>query len=379
VKRLAIGTTVAFAALTLACQPRPSRVVFGIGMTANAHNAVKLAAREINAAGGIGGVPLELDGLDFSGIQNPFDPVTVLALADRFIGNEDLLGVVGHSDSASTLSAAASYNKYGVPQLVTIATNPAITNIGAWTYRLCLSDAAQGPALAEYAVNDWHKRRVAVFFVNDDYGRGLAHLFEQRVRQLGAEIVVSVMHRNALETDDKKMIHSALAGMKRGTPPDLVALFQRVAAAAWTVRAIRESGLAVDLLGGDNLAQYTLPAIGAELTDGIRVSQFFDLDHGDPRAEQFGQTFRQLGGSDSDYSQAFAYDAVYLMRDAVLRGGYTRAGVKTYLDRLIRDRVPVRGVGGTFTIGADHDARRPLYVSEIRNGQFSILKALPVK
>jgi branched-chain amino acid transport system substrate-binding protein len=379
VKPLSIVTTLTIALLALACHPRPSRVVFGIGLSTNVHAAVQLATREINAEGGIGGVPLELVGLNFSGFQNEFDPVAVLAAADRFIGNKELLAVVGHSDSASTLSAAASYNKNGVPQIVTIATNPAITNIGIWTYRLCLSDAAQGPALAEYAVNDWHKRRIAIFFVNDDYGRGLAHLFERRARELGAEIVASVMHRNALDEDDKKMIHSTLAGMKRGTPPDLIALFQRVTAAEWTVRAIREAGLPVDMLGGDNLAQYSLPALGPELTSGIRISQFFNLDHGDPRAARFAQAFRQLAGIDPDYSQAFAYDAVYLLRDAVLQGGYSRAGVKTSLDRLIQDRVPVRGVGGTFTVGADHDARRPFYVSEIQNGQFAILKALPVK
>ncbi len=379
VRSLPIVTAVAIALLALGCHPRPSRVVFGIGMTSDAHDAVKLAAREINAGGGIGGVPLELDGLDFTGIQNQFDPVAVLAVADRFIANKDLLAVIGHSDSASTLSAAASYNTNGVPQIVTIATNPAITGIGVWTYRLCLSDAAQGPALAEYAVNDWHKRRIAVFFVNDDYGRGLAHLFERRARDLGAEIVASVMHRNALAEDDRQMIQSALARLKHGPLPDLVVLFQRVAAAEWTVRAIREAGLAVDLLGGDNLAQYSLPAVGRELTDGIRVSQFLNLDRSEPRAEQFARAFHQLTGSDPDYSQAFAYDAVYLLRDAVLQGGYSRAGVKTYLDRLIQDRVPVRGVGGTFTLGPDHDARRPLYVSEIRNGHFDILKALPVR
>lgn len=372
-------TTVAIALLTLACHPKPARVVFGIGMTSNAHDAVRLAAQEINAAGGIGGVPLELAGLDFAGLQNEFDPVVVLAAADRFVANKDLLAVIGHSDSASTLSAAASYNKIGVPQIVTIATNPAITNIGVWTYRLCLSDAAQGPALAEYAVGEWHKRRIAVFFVNDDYGRGLAYLFERRARELGAEIVASVMHRNQIQEDDKKEIHSALASLKRGTPPDLVVLFQRVVAAEWTVRAIHEAGLAVDTLGGDNLAQYALPAIGPALTNGIRISQFFSLDRSDPRAERFAQTYRQLVGQNPDYAGAFAYDAVYLLRDAVLQGGYSRAGVKAYLDRLIQDRTPVRGVGGTFTFGADHDARRPLYVSEIRDGQFSILKALPVK
>jgi branched-chain amino acid transport system substrate-binding protein len=365
--------------MVLSCGARPDRIVVGIGMAPNTHDAVRLAAREINAQGGIGGVPLELSGLEWAGLKNPFDPVEVLTWADRFVETRDLVAVVGHSDSASTISAAPSYNRGGVPQIVTIATNPAITNIGAWTYRLCLSDARQGPALAEYAVKDWNKRRIAIIFVNDDYGRGLAQLFEKRVRELGAEIVASVMHRNALQADDQEMIRFAIAGMKKGPPPDLVALFQRTIAAQWTILALRDAGIDVDMLGGDNLAQAALLALGEEVTRGFRVSQFYDLEPGNPRAVQFAKDYRTLTGSDPDYSQAFAYDAIHLIKDAVLEGGYSRAGVKAYLDGLIQDRASITGAGGSFTIGPDHDARRPLFIAEIRAGRFQIIKSLPVQ
>jgi len=141
-------------------------------------------------------------GLDWDGSVYSSGPATLLDWTERFNQTKNLVAIIGRSDSASTLSAAASYNRAGIPQLVTIATNPAITNIGVWTYRLCLSNTAQGPALAEYVVKDWKKRRIAIVFVNDDYGRRLAQLFEKRVRELGAEIVGSVMHRDVLDLDD---------------------------------------------------------------------------------------------------------------------------------------------------------------------------------
>lgn len=356
-----------------ACHARPSRVVFGIGMATNARDAVSLAAGEINAQGGVGGVPLELVG------SEQYNPAITLGWANRFVANKDLLGVIGHSDSASTLSAAAIYNRSGVPHLVTIATNPAITGTGPWTYRLCLSDAAQGPALAEYAVTDWKKRRIAIFFVNDDYGRGLAQRFETRARELGAEIVTSVMHRNTLQEDDKGMIRAALGRLRTGPHADLIALFQRVNASEWTLQAIHDAGLDVDALGGDTLAQYALAAFSPPLTEGLRVSQFFYLDSANPRAVEFAKNFHTLTGSDPDYSQAFAYDAVYLLRDAVLQGGYTRAGVRTYLDRLVAQATTIQGVGGPFTLGPDHDARRPLYIAEIHDKGFRVLQTIRAK
>jgi branched-chain amino acid transport system substrate-binding protein len=362
-----------------ACHSKPGRVVLGIALTTSTHGAVRLAVREINAAGGIDGVPLETVGLEWSGSLDDYNPTAILQWARRFNDTSDLVAVIGHSDSASTLSAAASYNRDRVPHIVTIATNPAITNIGVWTYRLCLSDAAQGPALAEYAANDWKKRRIAIFFVNDDYGRGLAERFEKRVRELGAEVVRTVIHRNVLRPDDEEMIRLAAEELKRQVLPDLVVLFQRPPAAIWTIRAIRDAGLTVDTLGGDNLAQIAFAQSDPVLTEGIRVAQFFELDSKSPRAARFAAELRTLDGTDADYGRAFAYDAVYLLRDAVVGGHYTRAGVKAYLDRLIRERVPIQGVGGTFTLGSDHDARRSLYIAEIHNQQFRVIKSLAVK
>lgn len=365
--------------LLVSCGGRPDRVVIGVGLTASNHAAMALAAKEINDSGGIGGVPLVLDGLETSGNRQTFDAAGVLALANQFVDNRDLLAVVGHSDSSATLSAAAVYNAHQLPQIVTIATNPAITGIGQWTYRLCLSDAEQGPALADYAVSVWQKRRIAVFFVNDAYGNGLAEQFEKRALGLGAELVGSVMHRNVLQPDDHDTIRLAIARMKATVQPDLIVLFQRVEAAAWTIRAIREAGLTAAILGGDNLAQYSLVRDLRELSNGVRVSLFFHADPADARGQQFRQAYRAATGAEPDYSQAFGYDAIYLLRDAVLQGGFTRAGVKAYLDALVKGGVEVAGVGGRFSLKANHDAQRPLHIAEIRGGAFEVLESVTIR
>jgi branched-chain amino acid transport system substrate-binding protein len=338
---------------------------------------VELAVKEINAGGGIGGVPIELMGMDWK-VVNEFNATDILTRAGQFAAEKDLIAVIGHSDSASTLSAASFYNQQNIPQIVTIATNPAITNIGDWTYRLCLSDAAQGPALAEYAVKDWNKRRIAVFYVNDDYGRGLAQLFEKEVRQLGGEIVASVMHRNILSSDDKEIIQSSLKNFKQTEEPDLIVLFQRIAVAEWMLQAIRDEHLSSSILGGDSLGPLDFARSKRELMEGVRVSQFYLPRNDDAYAAAFMTGYRNLTGKEADYGHAFAYDAVYLLRDAALHGGTSRAGVKSHLDKLIREKTEGKGVAGNYTLGADHDARRELYMVEARNGAHTLLKTLRV-
>ncbi len=360
----------------LGCHRQPPQAIVGVAMASNAHPALKLAVKDINAAGGADGVRIELVGLAWAEANKAYDPAVVLAWADRLVAIPDLVAVIGHSDSASTLSAAATYNRNGVPQLVTIATNRAITGIGAWTYRLCLSDASQGDALAEHAVTVWHKRRIAMIYVNDDYGRGLAERFEGRVRELGATIVGAIIHRNTLLADDEEMIRAGLEDMKANGAPDLIALFQRTGAALWTLQTIRNLDLRVDVLGSDNLAQSTFATGNPALTEGMRVSQFLDLDPSSPRAMKFAADIRAETGTEPDYGLAFAYDSMWLLRDAIAAGGGTRAGVKAYLDRLIRNRTVVHGVGGSFTIGTDHDARRPLHIAEIHDGHLHVLESI---
>lgn len=342
------------------------------------HPGAELAAKEINAAGGIGGVPLVLMGMDWE-VVNQFNASDILNWAARFTDEKDLVAVIGHSDSTSTLSAAAYYNQHQVPQIVTIATNPAITNIGDWTYRLCLSDAAQGPALADYAVRDWGKRRIAVFYVNDDYGRGLAKLFEQRVRAQGGEIVSSIMNRNILGPDDQELIRAALKDLKQKGAPDLVVVFQRLDAVRFTIQSLREAGMNADILGGDSAGPPAFAKANPELMEGARVSQFFLPNIEETRVAQFLKDYRDLTGHDADYGEAFAYDAVYLVRDAIVGGGATRKGVKSHLDQLIRERTQETGIAGTYLMGPDHDARRELYIVAVHNGTQSLLKTLRVQ
>jgi branched-chain amino acid transport system substrate-binding protein len=376
-KRIMILAMLALFVLPAACIRKPRRVVLGIALSASYHPAVELAVKEINSSGGVGGVPIELMGLDWK-VVNEFNAPEILKRAGQFAEEGDLIAVIGHSDSSSTLSAASFYNQQKIPQIVTIATNPAITNIGDWTYRLCLSDAAQGPALAEYAVKDWNKRRIAVFFVNDDYGRGLAQLFEKRVRELGGEIVASVMHRNILADDDKDLIHAALKSLKQNQEPDLIVLFQRIAVAEWMLKTIHEEHLNSSILGGDSLGPLDLAKAKPELMEGVRVSQFFLPRSEDALATSFVKNFREFTGKDPDYGHAFAYDAVYLLRDAALHGGASREGVKSYLDKLIREKTQGAGVAGNYILGSDHDARRELYIVEAHNGAHTLLKTLRV-
>src|SRR5262249_2227107 len=90
----------------LSCRSRPRRVAIGVALTSNNHAAVELAAKEINDSGGIAGGPIELLGLQWK-VGTDFKPEDTLKWSPEFADTPPLVPVIGHSDSASTLSAAA--------------------------------------------------------------------------------------------------------------------------------------------------------------------------------------------------------------------------------------------------------------------------------
>lgn len=311
------------------------------------------------------------------------DPRDALRWAERFAADDDLVAVIGHSDSASTIASAPYYNRLQIPQIATVATNPAITDIGPWTYRLCVPDDVQGAALAEHAVERWGKRQVAVFFVDDDYGRQLDFLFETRVRSLGGEVVASVPRRRNPDASDERLVRRTLERLARqglSGDDDCVVLFGGRDLAHDVLQAMRDqTGLTSCVLGGDSLAAQAVADQATTLGLTVRASMFFAVTSDNPGGERFARRFGERYGAAPDYGAALGYDAVNLVREAVLAGGFSRAGVKAALDQLIARGQSIGGVAGPYVLGPRRDAMRAFWIGEVQGGEFVAVEAVPAE
>lgn len=161
------------------------------GMLAGA----ELAVHEINAAGGVLGHPVELvhgDEGDRPGVARR----SVEDLLDRGVA-----GIVGAASSAGTLAVIDQVAAAGVVQCSPSNTSPALTGYphGGWYVRLQASDALQGHALAELAIEAGHQR-VVVVGRDDDYGKGIADAAASSLRTAETQHEVIVYRdRDSLE------------------------------------------------------------------------------------------------------------------------------------------------------------------------------------
>ena len=135
---------------------------------------VRLAVAHVNAAGGVWGRDVEIVTGDTAA-----EPNTAVEEARRLIEIEGVHAIVGPLTSGSTIQVSDAVSAASnVPIISPSATSPQLSLLqdNGFTFRSTVSDAAQGPVLAQLAVDEGYSR-LGILYINDAYGQGLHDAF----------------------------------------------------------------------------------------------------------------------------------------------------------------------------------------------------------
>lgn len=150
---------------------------------------VRMAVQQVNAAGGV------LDGRQVELVvgDTQTSPQPAVDAAQRLVSVEGVVAMVGALASGNTIPVAQTVTAPGqIPQISNASTAPAITTLDDddFLFRTVPSDAYQGVALAQM-VEEEGDTNVAVLYVNNDYGEGLARAFEEALTEAGGTVTRS--------------------------------------------------------------------------------------------------------------------------------------------------------------------------------------------
>src|SRR5258706_10028096 len=151
---------------------------------ASAKHSAEIAVEEINGAGGIKGRKLELVVYD-----DRHDSKEAVAVANKLIEKDQVVGVVSGSYSMPSRVTAPIFAKAGVPMTVAYAVHPDVTKAGPCVFRNGFLGQVEGWAGAEAAVKIQKAKRIAVLTIKNDFGATTGSAFIERARKLGAEVV----------------------------------------------------------------------------------------------------------------------------------------------------------------------------------------------
>ncbi|MCA1619437.1 MAG: ABC transporter substrate-binding protein [Acidobacteria bacterium] len=319
-----------------------STAQFGISST----NGIKMAADEINAAGGVNGKQIELLVQD-----DRSDAQEAATIVTKFVTQDGVHGIIGEVASSRTIAAAPIAQNAKVPLLTPSSTNPEVTKKGDYIFRSCFIDPVQGAAMSQFAAKSLGKKRAALMVDRkNDYSTGLEKVINEVFPRLGGQVVITQSYQEG-DTDFNGQLTSI-----KGADPDVIFIPGYYGDVALIAKQARDKGLNVPLVGGDGWDSAQLYTIGGASVVGSYFTNHYSPFDTDPKVQKFVQGYQQRYGQIPDALAATAYDAALIMFDAVKRANSLDGKAGKYV---IQERVVVEGAAmptGTGSGGANANA-----------------------
>ncbi len=316
----------------------------------DAKNAVDLAIKEINEIGGIGGKELKIIYED-----DQCDPKLSATTVNKLINVDGVKIIVGPFCSGASFSAAPIAQDKNVLLLSGSATNPKLSDYRLF-FRTIPSDAYQGRFGAEYVYNNLGKKRVAISYIQNDYGIGLKEEFNKRFTELGGNIVIEVEHQEKaidLRTQITK-INNAKA--------DAIYLIAQTTDAGNFLKQAKELGLNLPILSTEVIENQDVIEIAKQAADGVMFTRAKEIE-----SKEFQNKYNFAYGRDPGAYDAFYYDGIRILSDSLKECGENVNCIRDYLVNLEN----YTGISGKIDFDENGDlVGKDFIIKIIKDGQF---------
>lgn len=319
-------------------------------------NAIELAFEKANANGGVNGKKLTLVAND-----SKADPKEAANIAQKFVSDSKVLGVIGDFTSTAALAGAPIYQKGGLVQLSPTSSHPDFTKQGTFMFRNIATQEQEGPLLADYAINNLHKKRIAVVYINNDWGIVAKDNFIKGVQKLGGEIVATEPYLPEQGKD-----FSAIITKVRESNPELLFIGSMYTDTALIAQQARKVNFNVPLIGTGSLYSEELIKLGGAAVEGLYLTcSFYPLDPR-PEVQDFVSSYQAKYSKAPTMFAAQAYDAANLIIEALKNGATDRASLRDKLAAV--KNFP--GVTGKTSFDEKRDVDKLMMKLIVKDGKF---------
>ncbi len=325
-------------------------------MGVSMRDGVRLAAQEINAAGGVLGRQIQLverddEAKNERGVQ----------IAQELINREKVAATVGFINTGVALAAQRFYQEAKIPVMNNVATGSVITQQFAnqpdnYIFRNAAHDSIQAPMIVEEAVARRGFKKVAILADSTNYGQ-LGRQDLEKALDLKGIKPVAVEKFNIKDVDmTPQLLKAKEAGAEAiltyGIGPELAQIANGMTKLGWKV----------PMIGSWTLSMANYIDNAGPGGEGARMPQTFIQEPTTPKRQSFIvaylKTFNPKNSRiDSPVSAAQGYDSIYLLAAAIKQAGGTEGPkIKAALEDL---KTPVEGVVTTYNkpfSKTDHEA-----------------------
>lgn len=279
---------------------------------------VAQAQNELNQSGGVSSIPLKV--LIANDDNNP---EIASQIASALAKNSEVLGVIGHFGSDTTLAASKVYQQNQLVAISPTSTSVQLSGVGSNIFRTVPSDRFAANALSRYMLTKLQKKKAVVFFNStSSYSKSLKNEFTTAIYADGGQIVsefdLTNPNFNAADSVEKAIAQGA----------EVIMLASNSSTIDQALQVVQVNAKRLPLLAGDGAYTAKILQIGgAGATNMVLAIPWHIL--ADPQSN-FRQTSKQLWKAEVSWRTALAYDAATALI-AGLRVNPTRTGIQQAL------------------------------------------------
>jgi branched-chain amino acid transport system substrate-binding protein len=343
------------------CRPKePIRIGLVSGLSGrhydlgiSSRNGVQLAVAELNAAGGIGGRPVELLVRD-----DRQDPETARAAVEDLIRN-GVVAIIGHATSSMAEATLPIVDRERVLMVSPTVSSSAFRGKDDWFVMLHPSTAESAARMADWLARHGAPRRIAAIYdlSNLAYSRSWTDHFTLEEERRGAAVTPVPF------TSGQVPQWSALAAQALAARPDAVLIVANALDSAALAQQLRKAQPGVRLLGTEWGFTHDVLAQGGAAVEGAVFIQKVDVTSTVPAYVRFRQAYEARFKRPVDFAAILSYEAAQLLGVALARDA-TRDGVR----RAVLSAGTFHGLQADYSIDAFGDSRRPHHVMTVRGG-----------
>lgn len=233
------------------------------------------------------------------------DPKKGVSNANLIGADDAIYGVIGHLNSGVAIPSSEVYEKYNIAMVSPANTAVDVTERGLKTVnRIVGRDDFQGPAGAEYAVNELKAKKIFVIQDKTAYGSGLADAFKAAAEKLGAEIV-GYEGITIGEKDFNGVINHILT-----KKPDLVYFGGMYAEGGIIIKQARAKGIDVPFMGGDGMDSSGLVDIAGDSVINTYITSVAGDSTATEEGKKFVENYKAAFSKDPESYSVYGYDSM---------------------------------------------------------------------
>lgn len=322
------------------------------------HNALEMAAKEINGQGGVLGKQIKLEVAD-----DGCDPQMATSAANKLV-SMNVTAVVGGYCSGSTLPATGVFQKGNIPMIVTAANSQKLPNQGYDTLFL-INGLVPDQALkaAEYMQKN-NMKKIAIIHDNSAYAKDLADSAKAFVEGSGGEVVTF----EAINPEEKDF--GALMTKLKSLQPDATYFTGYYAAGGLMAKQFKQKGVSGTFMVGDgSFSEDVIKIAGPENAEGLLVTATPTAEF-IPGAEEFVSKYKEAYNLSPGPFSALSYNGMQLLADALKRANSTDHDA---LKKAIKETKDFKALGQVISF----NDQNTLYTSnfavlKVASGKFTV-------